>query len=1224
MDLSHIRNFSIIAHIDHGKSTLADRLLEYTGTITERERTEQILDSMDLERERGITIKASAVRLRYRARDGEEYMLNLIDTPGHVDFTYEVSRSLAACEGALLVVDAVQGVEAQTVANVYLALDNNLEILPVLNKIDLPAAEPDRVKSEIEDIIGLDTRPRGARLSAKEGRGTQDVLEGIVQHVPAPQGDATEPLRALMFDSWFDPYSGVIMVVRVFDGVVRKGSRVLLMAAGKSFEVLRVGVFAPRLQEIECLGPGEVGCIMAGIKDVHETKIGDTITDAATPTLRPLPGFKAVKPMVFSGLYPADTSQYPVLRDAVEKLRLNDASFTYEPENSMALGFGFRCGFLGLLHMEIIGERLEREFGLSLITTAPTVAYRVTTLRGEVLMVDSPAKLPPVQSIAGIEEPIILATVHVPETYLGGVLKLCEEKRGRQRELKFLGRGRMMVTYELPLNEVVLDFYDRLKSVSKGYASLDYEFIAMQPSRPRQARHQDQRRAGRRVVADRAPGPCLSARPRAGGEDEGTHPAPDVRGGHPGGDRDQGDRARNRQGAAQERHRQVLRRRHLAQAEVAGAAEGRQEAHEAGRARRDPAGSVPRRIEGGGVRPGRPRPPGCERRSEEDCMRKVGWCAVLLVLGSPVWAQAPLFRQAARYSLPGSATDTAYVDALVAADIGSPDGPPDGIADVVSANVNQLAPVLFGTPEGTFTTGPNAELGVVPTALALADLTGDARPDLVVGDSLNIRVLRGLGDGSFGVPGPDVPAGLGVTALAITDLNGDGKADVIAVDDGDQLARAGAVTILLGRGDGSFVSPPNTLSTGTGSSGVALGDYNRDGKIDLAVSNAGDNTVSILLGDGLGGFASGQTAAAGDEPAGIASGELTGDGRLDLVVVNRNTDTVSVLDGIGDGGFRAPRSFVSGSAGSEPTTVDVADVSGDGKLDVIVSNKRSSDASVLLGNGRGSLARPRTFVADQEPRALLVRDVTGDALPDLVTVNQGTDTPNLAVLPGLGDGAFGAVEDVMTQPQPSTVVTGDADNNGLTDLIVSQLPSQASGAGSLRIMLAQSDGSFGPPSTLASTGDAIAAVAADFNVDGVLDVGAVNRSTNNVSVFLGRPLGDMRAVPELHHRRGCDGGDRDGPQRGWPPGSGREPADQRRRWGRRAAGAGGRDIRRRALDHGGRGTGGAGRRRLQRRRKTRSRRRQQRDPTTCRSFLATEMERSGPRPRFPAAAGRGR
>jgi len=481
MDLSRIRNFSIIAHIDHGKSTLADRLLEHTGTISERERSAQILDSMDLERERGITIKASAVRLHYQARDGHEYQLNLIDTPGHVDFTYEVSRSLAACEGALLVVDAVQGVEAQTVANVYLALDNDLAILPVINKIDLPGADPERVKSEIEEIIGLDTA-HAVLTSAKEGIGTEDVLEGIVQHFPPPSGDATAPLRALMFDSWFDPYNGVVIVVRVFDGYVRKGTRILLMAGGKSYEVLRIGVLSPRPVETEGLGPGEVGFIMAGIKEVHETKIGDTITEAGRPTAQALPGFKAVKPMVFSGLYPADTAQYTALRDAVEKLRLNDSSFTYEPENSVALGFGFRCGFLGLLHMEIIRERLEREFGLSLITTAPTVAYRVTTLTGEVLTVDSPAKLPPVQDIATIEEPLILATVHLPEGFLGGVLKLCEEKRGRQRELKYLGRGRVMLTYELPLNEIVLDFYDRLKSVSKGYASLDYDFLDMQPA----------------------------------------------------------------------------------------------------------------------------------------------------------------------------------------------------------------------------------------------------------------------------------------------------------------------------------------------------------------------------------------------------------------------------------------------------------------------------------------------------------------------------------------------------------------------------------------------------------------------------------------------------------------------------------------------------------------------------------------------------------------------
>jgi GTP-binding protein LepA len=481
MDISLIRNFSIIAHIDHGKSTLADRLLEYTGTITERERTSQILDSMELERERGITIKASAVRLRYNARDGRQYLLNLIDTPGHVDFTYEVSRSLAACEGALLVVDAVQGVEAQTVANAYLALDSNLEILPVLNKIDLPAADPARVRGEIEEIIGLDTT-HAVLTSAKEGIGTEEVLEGIVRCFPPPRGDATVPLRALIFDSWFDPYHGVVVVVRVFDGVVRRGSRILMMSSGNAYEVTRVGVLGPRPQESESLGPGEVGFLMAAIKEVHETKIGDTVTDAAGPTTQPLAGFKAVKPMVFSGLYPADTSQYDTLRDAVEKLRLNDSSFTYEPESSAALGFGFRCGFLGLLHMEIIRERLEREYGLSLITTAPTVAYRATTTAGETLTVDSPAKLPPPQEIAALEEPIILATIHLPESFLGGVLSLCEDKRGRQRELKYLGRGRVMLTYELPLNEIVLDFYDRLKSVSRGYASLDYDYLDMRPS----------------------------------------------------------------------------------------------------------------------------------------------------------------------------------------------------------------------------------------------------------------------------------------------------------------------------------------------------------------------------------------------------------------------------------------------------------------------------------------------------------------------------------------------------------------------------------------------------------------------------------------------------------------------------------------------------------------------------------------------------------------------
>jgi len=480
MDLRFIRNFSIVAHIDHGKSTLADRLLEFTGTITERERQAQILDSMALERERGITIKASAVRLRYRARDGHDYQLNLIDTPGHVDFSYEVSRSLSACEGALLVVDASQGVEAQTVANAYLAIDSNLEIVPVLNKIDLPGADPERVKGEIEEIIGLDAQ-EAVLASAKEGVGTEDVLEAIVRRIPPPGGDVAAPLKALIFDSWFDPYHGAVVLVRLFDGRVAPGMRIQMMTTGAEFEVTRVGVFAPRATLVESLEAGEVGFLMAAIKDIRQTSIGDTMTEAERPTPVPFPGFKAVKPMVFSGLYPADTTQYGPLREAVEKLRLNDSSFTYEPETSVALGFGFRCGFLGLLHMDVIRERLEREFALTLITTAPTVEYRVTTTGGEVLLVDSPVKLPDAQSIATFEEPYILATVHVPETYLGAVLKLCEEKRGKQRELKFFGRGRAAVVYELPLNEIVLDFYDRLKSCSKGYASLDYEFLDMRP-----------------------------------------------------------------------------------------------------------------------------------------------------------------------------------------------------------------------------------------------------------------------------------------------------------------------------------------------------------------------------------------------------------------------------------------------------------------------------------------------------------------------------------------------------------------------------------------------------------------------------------------------------------------------------------------------------------------------------------------------------------------------
>jgi GTP-binding protein LepA len=477
-----IRNFSIIAHIDHGKSTLADRLLERTNTVSKREMAAQFLDDMDLERERGITIKARAVRLLYAAKDGRTYQLNLIDTPGHVDFSYEVSRSLAACEGAILVVDAAQGVEAQTVANVYLALDGDLAIVPVLNKIDLPAAEPDRVRQEIEDVIGLDAS-EAVLASAKQGIGTEDVLEAIVRTVPPPEGDAAAPLRALLFDSWFDPYHGAVMLVRVFDGTLRRGLRIRLMATGKEAEVDRLGVLAPTLTDVDTIGPGEVGVVMAGMKEVADTQVGDTLTEADRPVTAPLPGFKAVQPMVFAGLYPAESHQYGALRDAIEKLKLNDSSLSYEAENSVALGFGFRCGFLGLLHMEIIQERLEREFGLTLITTAPTVAYHVHCTDGRTLVVDSPAKLPPEGEIESMDEPFILASIHVPTEHLGNVIALCEEKRGRQRELKFSGEKRALVQYELPLNEIVLDFYDRLKSASRGYASLDYEPLDFRPSK---------------------------------------------------------------------------------------------------------------------------------------------------------------------------------------------------------------------------------------------------------------------------------------------------------------------------------------------------------------------------------------------------------------------------------------------------------------------------------------------------------------------------------------------------------------------------------------------------------------------------------------------------------------------------------------------------------------------------------------------------------------------
>ncbi len=474
MTAAEIRNFCIIAHIDHGKSTLADRILEFTGAVSEREKTDQFLDSMELERERGITIKASPVRLRYRSKSGAEYTFNLIDTPGHVDFTYEVSRSLAACEGTLLVVDAVQGVEAQTVANVHLALDHGLAILAVINKIDLPSADPERVRKEIEDIIGLDAS-QAILASAKEGIGTEAILEGIIQFFPPPKGKQEDPLRALIFDSWFDPYHGAVVMIRIFDGVVRKGMRIRMMSSGNVFEVARLGIFSPSPIDVAELGAGEVGFLMAGIKEVQETRIGDTITTEEAPAAHSLPGFKALKPMVFSGLYPADSGQYQALRDALDKLRLNDSSFTFEAETSQALGFGFRCGFLGLLHLDIVRERLEREFALSLITTAPTVVYRIVTRSGKSLLIDNPVKLPAESDIEQIEEPIILATIHLPKEYLGAVMKLCEEKRGGQKEIHYSGANRVMLVYELPLNEIVVDFYDRLKSVSRGYASMDYE-----------------------------------------------------------------------------------------------------------------------------------------------------------------------------------------------------------------------------------------------------------------------------------------------------------------------------------------------------------------------------------------------------------------------------------------------------------------------------------------------------------------------------------------------------------------------------------------------------------------------------------------------------------------------------------------------------------------------------------------------------------------------------
>jgi GTP-binding protein LepA len=479
-DRQHVRNFSIIAHIDHGKSTLADRFIQLCGGLSEREMAEQVLDSMELERERGITIKAQSVALVYRARSGETYQLNLIDTPGHVDFSYEVSRSLAACEGALLVVDAAQGVEAQSVANCYTAIDQGLEVVPVLNKIDLPAADPERVSREIEEIIGIDASA-ALRVSAKTGAGVDELLEALIERIPAPGGDADAPLRALIVDSWFDNYVGVISLVRIVEGTLSRRDRIRVMSTGRNFQVEKLGVFTPKPQDRDCLQAGDVGFVVAGIKDIEGAPVGDTLTRVDRPAQGPLPGFMTVQPRVFAGLFPVSSDAYEDLREALQKLRLNDAALHYEPETSQALGFGFRCGFLGMLHMEIVQERLEREYDLDLITTAPTVIYEVLTTGGEVLQIDNPASLPPVNRIEELREPVIEASILVPQDYLGAVITLCIEKRGVQKNMHYTGT-QVSLTYELPMSEIVLDFFDRLKSVSRGYASFDYRFVRFEPA----------------------------------------------------------------------------------------------------------------------------------------------------------------------------------------------------------------------------------------------------------------------------------------------------------------------------------------------------------------------------------------------------------------------------------------------------------------------------------------------------------------------------------------------------------------------------------------------------------------------------------------------------------------------------------------------------------------------------------------------------------------------
>ena len=592
--MQHIRNFSIIAHIDHGKSTLADRLIQRLGGLSEREMDSQVLDSMDLERERGITIKAQTASLVHRAADGTEYLFNLIDTPGHVDFSYEVSRSLSACEGALLVVDASQGVEAQTVANCYTAIDLGVEVVPVLNKMDLPSADPDSARAEIEDVIGIDAS--GAiPASAKTGMGLDEIIDAIVTRIPPPKGDPNAPLQALIIDSWFDNYVGVVMLVRVVNGTLRTRDRIRMMATDAQHQCDQLGVFTPRSSPRDTLSAGQVGFIITGMKELKHAKVGDTITHVSPAPSEPLPGFKEIKPSVFAGLYPVEASEYDALRDALEKLKLNDASLQFEPEVSQALGFGFRCGFLGMLHMDIVQERLEREYDMDLITTAPTVIYEVVLTDGTVERIENPSRMPEQARIAEIREPIVKVVIFVPQEYVGPVITLCTGKRGLQRDLTYHGRA-VHLTYELPMSEIVLDFFDRLKSVSRGYASMDYEFLEYRAS--------DVVKMDLLINGDKVDALSVIVH-RSNATSRGREPharadsASDVRRGRSGSHRQQHHRARDHQGAAQERAGQVLRRRHHPQAQAAREAEGRQEAHEAGGLGGDSAGGLPGRAAGG-------------------------------------------------------------------------------------------------------------------------------------------------------------------------------------------------------------------------------------------------------------------------------------------------------------------------------------------------------------------------------------------------------------------------------------------------------------------------------------------------------------------------------------------------------------------------------------------------------------------------------------------------